>query len=477
MVVKEFPIYVAGKFVKSRQRLEVLNPYNDRPVGLTFSATKQQLEQATKAAVKTFEITRKMGVYERVAIFDQLIAGLTKKQKAFARMISLESAKPIKDAEVEAMRAINVLTLAKEEAKRIAGEVLDLDLLASSDGRWGIVKRFPVGPVAGISPFNYPLNLAIHKVAPTIAAGCTLVLKVPSRTPLTMMMFAELIDDTNLPKGAISIMAMDRKVGDALVTDDRFKLLSFTGSPAVGWKMKERSGKKKVVLELGGNAGALVDESADIKWAAKRLVVGAFSFSGQICISTQRLFVHKNVYDKFVSEYIKLVKKIKLGNPIDPQTQVGPMIEAGAVKRTEKWVNEAIKSGSKVLTGGKANGKFFEPTVLDRPKPSLAICSEEAFAPVVNLYPVNSFTEGIKNINNSAFGLQAGVFTNSFEHINYAFQELEVGGVVINDVPGYRIDHMPYGGVKDSGLGREGLKYSIEDMTELRLMVLNNKTS
>jgi glyceraldehyde-3-phosphate dehydrogenase (NADP+) len=326
--------------------------------------------------------------------------------------------------------------------------------------------------VAAISPFNFPLNLAAHKLAPAIAAGCSIVLKPPSKDPLTMLTVAEIVDGVGLPAGAVSILPMTRELGDRMVADDRFKLLSFTGSPSVGWRMKERAGKKKVVLELGGNAGVIVDRSADLDWAVKRSIVGAFSYSGQVCISVQRMYLHEDIREAFLEKFRAGVAALKLGDPLQPDTDVGPMVDEGQAKRTARWVDEAVQLGGRVVAGGKANGAYFEPTILENVPVEAQVCSNEAFAPLVVVFPFSDFGDAIRQVNDSFFGLQTGVFTNDLAHAWQAFNELEVGGVIVNDIPTYRIDNMPYGGVKDSGLGREGLRWSIEDMTELRIMVL-----
>jgi glyceraldehyde-3-phosphate dehydrogenase (NADP+) len=307
-------------------------------------------------------------------------------------------------------------------------------------------------------------------VAPAIAAGCSIVLKPPSRDPLVMLRVARYLAETDLPPGAVSILPMDRPTGDAMVADDRFKLLSFTGSPSVGWKMKAEAGKKKVVLELGGNAGAIVDETADLAWAVDRLAFGSFAYAGQVCISVQRIYVVESVYQRFADAFTERVRQMRMGDPLDPATDLGPMVDARAVARTHEWVTEALGQGARALVGGEPDGLFYPPTVLvDVPK-GCRVCGEEVFAPVVNLFPVTDFAAAIREINDSQFGLQCGVFTNDLERTLVAHDELEVGGVIVNDVPTWRIDHMPYGGVKDSGLGREGLRYSIEDMTEPRLL-------
>ena len=467
------PFYLAGHWESSDSLLEVRNPFNDEIVGITSLASADQLEQAINAATTVMPVLRAMATFERAGILANLASRMRGERDEIARLISLEAAKPIRDAEVEADRGIFTVETAAEEAKRIDGEVLPLDLLPSSKGRFGIVRRFPIGPIAAISPFNFPLNLALHKLAPAIASGNSIVLKVPSNTPLTMLKIATLLDGLGLPDGAVSILPMNREVGDRLVDDDRFKLLSFTGSPDVGWSMKSRAGMKKVVLELGGNAGVLIDEDADLAFAASRVRVGAFAYAGQVCISVQRVFIHERRFDEFVELLLDETSKIVVGDPLARSTDLGPMIDDKAAIRTQTWVDQAVADGARLLTGGKANGRFFEPTVIAGAPRTAAICSKEAFAPLVNVFPVASFEAGIEGLNDSSFGLQAGVFTNNLDHGFRAFEAIETGGVIINDIPTYRIDHMPYGGIKQSGLGREGIKYAIEDMTEPRLMVVN----
>jgi glyceraldehyde-3-phosphate dehydrogenase (NADP+) len=402
----------------------------------------------------------------------EISAGIRERREELARTITLESGKPIRDALVEVDRATLTFRLGAEEAERMTGELIPLDLMASSKDRLGVTRRFPLGPIAGISPFNFPLNLAAHKVAPALAAGNTIVLKPPSKDPLTMLTVAEIIERAGVPEGAVSILPMTRELGDRMVADERFKLLSFTGSPSVGWRMKERAGKKKVVLELGGNAGVIVDESADLDWAVRRTLVGAYAYAGQVCISVQRMFIHRAVYDEFLHRFVEGTRGVVVGDPLDPKTQMGPMVDAAAAQRTESWVREAEGMGGRVLIGGRAEGSLFRPTVLVDTPPEAQVCSNEAFAPLVVAFPFDDFGDAIRQVNDSFYGLQTGVFTNDLAHSWQAFNELDVGGVIVNDIPTYRIDHMPYGGVKDSGLGREGLRWAIEDMTELRLMVV-----
>jgi glyceraldehyde-3-phosphate dehydrogenase (NADP+) len=464
------PIYLAGEFVEAGTPLEVRNPATGELVATTWQAGPDELERATAAAVTAFEQTRRLASFERRDALQHVAEAIARDADELAELLTRESGKPIRDARAEVARGSLTFRTAAEEALRINGEWLPLDWTAANRGRSGIVRRYPIGPVAGISPFNFPLNLAAHKVAPAIAAGCSIVLKPPSKDPLVMLRVAQYLDQTSLPKGAVSILPMDRPTGDRMVADDRFKLLSFTGSPAVGWKMKADAGRKKVVLELGGNAGVIVDETADLDWAVARLVFGAFAYAGQVCISVQRIYVVESIYPEFERRFVDKVRQVTMGDPLDPAADLGPMVDAGAVARTDEWVREALDAGARALTGARADGLFYEPTVLVDVPRDARVCGEEVFAPVVNLFPVPDYAAALREINDSRFGLQCGLFTGSLERALAAHDELEVGGIIVNDVPTWRTDPMPYGGVKDSGLGREGLRWSIEDMTEPRLL-------
>jgi len=466
-------LYLAGRWVDSPDRLRVENPARpDEPAGWAYNATPDQYEQAVAAAVGAFEQTRRLPAFERSGALRMISAGIATRREEIGRLIATESGKPIRDALGEVDRAVLTFRIGAEEAERIGGEVIPLDLNPASRGRTGIVRRFPIGPIAAISPFNFPLNLAAHKLAPAIASGNPIVLKPPSRDPLTMLTVAEIIAEAGLPDGSVSVLPMTRELGDRMVSDERFKLLTFTGSPEVGWKMKARAGKKRVVLELGGNAGVIVDRSADLDWAVRRVVVGAFSYAGQVCISVQRVFVHQDVWNDFVGRFVEASHGLKVGDPLDPATDVGPMVDAAAVERTSAWVDEARSMGGKVLLGGTADGAYYSPTILTDVPAAARVCSAEAFAPLVVVSPFREFSDAVRAVNDSRYGLQAGVFTNDLANAWSAFEGLEVGGVIVNDVPTYRIDHMPYGGSKDSGLGREGIRYAIEDMTELRILVM-----
>jgi len=470
---KPHPIFLAGRWVESPDVLVIDNPADPAtPAGTTYTATEAQYEEAVEAAVAAFQVTRTLPAYERGRILREVSAGIRARREELGRLIALEAGKPIRDALAEVDRAVVTFRLGAEEAERMTGELIPLDIMPSSKDRVGITRRFPIGPIAGISPFNFPLNLAAHKVAPAIASGNPIVLKPPSKDPLTMLAVAEIIEAAGAPAGSVSILPMTRELGDRMVADPRFKLLTFTGSPSVGWRMKERAGKKRVVLELGGNAGVIVDRTADLDWAVRRCLVGAFAYAGQVCISVQRMFIHEDVWDPFMDRFVEGARGLKVGDPLDPTTDLGPMVDATAAGRTQRWVDEAVALGGTLRLGGTANGTYFPPTVLTDVPTTAQVCSNEAFAPLVVAFPYRELDEAIAGVNDSMFGLQTGVFTNDLAGAWRAFGELEVGGVIINDIPTYRVDHMPYGGVKDSGLGREGLRYAMDDMTEIRIMVL-----
>jgi glyceraldehyde-3-phosphate dehydrogenase (NADP+) len=414
---------------------------------------------------------KEMPSYLRYKILMSIAEGIRKNKEHIATILSAEACKPLKNALVEVERGVQTFIVAAEESKRLPMEYLRLDWTPAAAGREGLVKYFPVGLVAGISPFNFPLNLSAHKIAPAIAAGCPIILKPATATPLTMLEVAKIIDATELPKGAVSILPMDRKTGNLLVTDERFKLLTFTGSPEVGWKMKNDAGKKKVVLELGGNAGVIVAPSGDLENAVAKCVAGGFAYAGQVCIHTQRIYVHASVIRDFSKLFIAKVKLLKQGNPLDAETDISAMIDEANAKRVEQWVHDAIKEGAQLLCGGSRNGTMMEPTVLTSTKREMNVCCCEIFGPVVILESYDDFKEAVDRINDSAFGLQAGVFTNDMREADYAFNHIDAGGVIINDGPTFRVDHTPYGGIKDSGLGREGVKYAMLDMLEPKIMV------
>jgi acyl-CoA reductase-like NAD-dependent aldehyde dehydrogenase len=398
---------------------------------------------------------------------------MTERKEEFARTLAQEAGKPIRAARTEIERSIFTFTVAAEESTRIHGEYLPLDWQEFTAGRWGIVRRFPIGPIAGITPFNFPLNLVAHKVAPAIAAGCPIVLKPAPQTPLCSLLLAECVQQAGWPDGGLSVLPLSNEDAGLLVTDERIKLISFTGSVPVGWDIKRRAGKKKVVLELGGNAAVLVHSDADVAYAAERCVVGGFAYAGQTCISVQRILVEQSVYGKFTDLLIEAVKQLKTGDPMDESTDVGPLIRESDAIRTTAWIDEAVRSGARLLCGGRRTHNVVEPTILTGTKPDMKVNCQEIFGPVVTVEPYQNFDQALRQVNNSVYGMQAGIFTRDAKLLFQAYEELEVGSVIAGDVPSFRIDHMPYGGVKDSGLGREGLRYAIEEMTEPKLLVMN----
>ena len=410
-----------GRFARSAPRDQ---PGRRRQSGRsTFNATDEQYEEAVEAAVAAFQVTRTLPAYERGRILREISAGIKARREELGRLLSTEAGKPIRDALVEVDRAVVTFRLGAEEAERMVGETIPLDVMPAGKGRMGITRRFPIGPVAGISPFNFPLNLAVHKIAPAIASGCSIVLKPPSKDPLTMLTVAEIIEAAGPPEGSVSILPMTRELGDRMVADPRFKLLTFTGRPSVGWRMKERAGKKKVVLELGGNAGVIVDKTADLDWAVRRTLVGAFAYAGQVCISVQRMFVHEDVWDTFMAKVVEGAKGLKVGDPLDASTDVGPMVDGAAASRTQRWVDEAVALGGKVLIGGTATATSSRRRSSPTCRSAAQVCSNEAFAPLVVAFPFRDFSDAIRQVNDSFFGLQTGVFTNDLTHAWQAFNE------------------------------------------------------
>jgi len=470
---REWGFFLDGKWVLEGDAIDIRSPYDESVAGRVHVGEASHAEAAVRAAQRAFETTRVMPSFERQRILRAISSGIEAHREEFAELMAMEAGKPIRTARAEVDRAVFTFAVASEEATRIGGEWLPLDLQASAAGRAGITRRFPLGPVLGITPFNFPLNLVAHKVAPAIAAGCTMVLKPAPQTPLCALRLAEIVEKAGLSAGALNVLPLTNADAERLVTDDRLKLLSFTGSAAVGWSLKAKSGKKKVVLELGGNAAVIVHPDADVDEAAAKCVQGGFSYAGQSCISVQRIFVQRSVEPKFTEQLVAGVEKLKLGDPLDEATDVGPMIDEKAARRAEEWIEEAVAGGAKLLCGGNRKGALLEPAVLTHTKPQMKVSCQEVFAPVVVVEPYGEFDEAIRRVNDSPYGLQAGVFTHDARLLFRAFEQIEVGGVIANDMSSFRIDHMPYGGVKDSGLGREGLRYAIEEMTEPRLLVLN----
>jgi acyl-CoA reductase-like NAD-dependent aldehyde dehydrogenase len=464
---------VDGRWIEQGEVVEIRSPYDGSVVGSVFQGTRQHAEAAIAAAVKAFGTTRRLPAFERQRVLRRVAQGIAERKEEFSRTIAQEAGKPIKAARSEVERAVFTFNVAAEESTRIYGDYLPLDWQEFTAGRWGIVRRFPLGPVAGITPFNFPLNLVAHKVAPAIAAGCSMVLKPAPQTPLSSMLLAETIQQAGWPDGALNVLPLSNEDASLLVTDDRIKLISFTGSVPVGWDIKKRAGKKKVVLELGGNAGVIVHRDADLGYAAQRCVAGGFAYAGQTCISVQRILVEHSVYGKFIDLFLEGVKELRTGDPLEESTDVGPLIRESDAVRASEWVQEAVRGGARLLCGGQRKGTILEPTVLSGTKSDMKVNCQEIFAPVVTVEPYEDFDSAVRQINNTPYGMQTGVFTRDAKLLFQAYDELEVGGVIAGDVPSFRIDHMPYGGVKDSGLGREGLRYAIEEMTEPKLLVMN----
>jgi acyl-CoA reductase-like NAD-dependent aldehyde dehydrogenase len=471
--VKSYSFLLDGNWVADGTPVEIAAPYNGEPVGAVVYGTRRHAEAAIAAAVRAFETTRRLPAYERQRVLRHIARALTERKDEFARVLAAEAGKPIRAARNEVERAIFTFQTGAEESTRIYGETLPLDVQPAATGRWGILRRFPIGPISAITPFNFPLNLAAHKLAPAIACGCTMVLKPPPQDPLTTMMLAEVIQQAGLPDGAVNILPLSNDDAAPLITDERIKMLTFTGSGAAGWKLRQMAGRKRVTLELGGNAGVIVHGDADLAFAAERCAAGGFAYAGQSCISVQRIYVERAAFEALTGLLVAGARKLKAGDPLDESTDVGPMItEADAIRATQ-WVEEAVAAGAKLLCGGRRQGSVMEPTVLTGTQPNMRVNCVEVFAPVVTVEPYDDFNEALRRVNDSAFGLQAGVFTRDARRIFRAYEELQVGGVIAGDVPTFRMDQMPYGGVKESGAGREGLRYAIEEMTERKLLVMN----
>lgn len=472
MLAKSYPYYLANKAVFANEDLVVTNKYTGEPATTVAMADAATIDAAIAAAEKSQEALNLMPPYDRQNILNHCVKRFQERFDELAYALCIEAGKPIKDARGEVTRLIDTFRIAAEESVRINGEVMNLEVTPRAKGYQGMYKRVPIGPCSFISPFNFPLNLAAHKVAPALAVGCAFVLKPASRTPIGALIIGEILAETDLPEGAFSILPCSRDGADLFTTDDRFKLLSFTGSPGVGWDLKAKAGKKPVILELGGNAACVVDHDTDLDDALERIIFGAYYQSGQSCIGVQRVIVHDSIYEEFKQRYTEKVAALVHGDPLNEDTFVGPMISESEAKRLYDWIQEAVAVGATVLCGGKRDGAMLEATILENVPRDANVNAEEAFGPVSILSSFSDFDEALKSVNDSQFGLQAGIFTRDIYKAHKAWDVLDVGGVVIGDVPSWRVDNMPYGGVKESGLGREGIRFAIEDMTELRLMVI-----
>lgn len=467
-----YPYYLANEPVFANTDLLVTDKFSGEVATKVAVADTKAIEAGIAGTVDAAEPMRKMPPYERQAVLNHCVDEFGKRFDELADALCVEAGKPIKDSRGEVSRLIDTFRIAAEESVRISGEVMNLEISPRAKGYSGMFKRVPIGPCSFISPFNFPLNLAAHKVAPAIACGCPFVLKPASRTPIGALIIGEVLAETNLPKGAFSILPCSRDGADLFTTDERLKLLSFTGSPAVGWDLKARAGKKKVVLELGGNAACVVDADADIGDAVKRLVIGAFYQSGQSCIGVQRILIHESIYEEVKTKLVSQTEQLIAGDPKHEDTFIGPMISEKEATRLESWIQAAIKSGGTLLCGGNREGAMLDATLLENVASDEEICVNEAFGPVAVLSSFKTFDQALASVNDSKFGLQAGIFTRDLYKMYQAWDKLDVGGVVIGDVPSWRVDNMPYGGVKESGLGREGIRFAIEDMTEIRNLVV-----
>jgi acyl-CoA reductase-like NAD-dependent aldehyde dehydrogenase len=464
---------INGLWVETNNILPILSPWSKEVVGEVSLAGPEEWEKAIVATQKAAAVLRTWSSQERRQLLEALAAGVKARRDEFVHTIVAEGGKPVVYARAEMARGLTTLTLAAEEADRIGGEVLPLDLIQAAAGRWGITRRFPVGPVLGIAPFNFPFNLVAHKVGPALAAGNPIIVKPASATPLTALKLAEVYEDAGGPPGGLQVLPSRAELAERAVADHRLKVLSFTGSAAVGWHLKSQAGRKKVILELGGNAACLIDATADLKRAARRTAIGAFAHAGQVCIAVQRVLVHRQVYDEFSQMFLDTIaREIAAGDPAREETVVGPFIDAAAAARVRAWVTEALEGGAQLLTGGLGEGNLMPPTVLTSVTRDMKVWQEEIFGPVATLTPCEDFEAALELANDSMYGLQAGVFTDSLSHAWQAFETLEVGSVILNDAPVFRVDHMPYGGVKASGLGREGVRYAVEELTEIRLLAL-----
>jgi len=467
-----FPYYLANRPQQPNADLAVTDKFTGETVARVALADAAAIDRAIGESAAAAPAMAAMSPYERQAVLEHCVKRFRERADELAWSLCVEAGKPIRDSRGEVARLIDTFRVAAEESVRIGGEVMNLEISARARGYRGMYKRVPVGPCSFITPFNFPLNLAAHKVAPAIAASCPFVLKPASNTPIGALVIGEVLSETDLPAGAFSILPCRREDAEPFTTDERLKLLSFTGSPDVGWELKARAGKKKVILELGGNAACIVDQDANIDDAVERLVFGAFYQSGQSCIGVQRILIHAAIYDDVKQRLVAATKALKSGDPKREDTFIGPLIAESEAERLEKWIADAVKAGGRVLCGGKRRGAVLEATLMENVPKDQPLCAQEAFGPVAVLSPFDDFDAALAVVNDSRYGLQAGVFTRDIHKAHRAWDRLEVGGVIVGDVPSWRVDNMPYGGVKDSGLGREGVRFAIEEMTEVRNLVI-----
>ncbi len=470
-----YPLYLNNKAEQPNTDLAVTDKFTGEVAFRVAQADAKTIDAGIAGTVRAAEPMAKMAAYERQNVLMHCVSRFKERFDELAFALCVEAGKPIKDSEGEVGRLIDTFRIAAEESVRITGEVQPLDISPRARGYQGMWKRVPIGPCSFISPFNFPLNLAAHKIAPAIAVGCPFVMKPASRTPLGAIIMGEILAETDLPEGAFSILPASRDGADLFTEDDRLKLLSFTGSPDVGWALKAKAGKKKVVLELGGNAAVIIDRDADLDDALERVIFGAFYQSGQSCIGVQRIIIHEEIYDRFRDMLVAKAKTLVSGNPHDRNVFIGPMIDVKEASRLDGWIQEAVSGGATLLCGGKREGAMLEATLLEGVSRDAKAYREEAFGPLALLSRFSDFNAALDEVNDSKFGLQAGIFTRDLFKALNAWDRLDVGGIVINDVPSYRVDNMPYGGVKDSGLGREGIRFAMDDMSEIRNLVIRRR--
>jgi len=471
---KDYPYYLANKPIVREEKMEVQDKFTNEVVARVSVSDAESVEQAIAAAVKAAPVIQKLSAFERKKILKHCLMRFKEKEKLLVEILCVEVGKTIKDAQSEVDRFLGTFEVSAEEATRQYGEILPLDISERGLGYRGYWKRFPIGPCLFITPFNFPLNLVAHKVAPAIAAGCPFILKPALATPISAAIMGEVLSETDLPRGAFSILFCNNSLAQKMAEDERLKLLSFTGSAKVGWDLKSKAGKKQVILELGGNAACIIDETADLDWAVERLIFGGYYVAGQSCISVQRILAHHTIYNSLREKLVSKLKAIKSGNPKESDVFLGPLINIDAAKRVEAWIKEAVQKGATLLCGGERKGAIVTAALLENVPLSEKLNCEEAFGPVAILQPFKEFNEALKIANDSRYGLQAGVFTRDLHRMNQAFDELEVGGVTINEVPSFRSDNMPYGGIKESGLGREGVRFAIDHLTEIKMLVVRD---
>ncbi|WP_163580613.1 aldehyde dehydrogenase family protein [Gracilibacillus saliphilus] len=473
--MQQFQLFIDGKWVDTNEGQDVVDKYSQEVYARVAKADEEAVDKAITSAAKAFE-QEKLSPYERYQILHKASQLIADQKEELAMIITKEAGKPLKQARAEIDRSAQTFLVAAEEAKRIHGEGVPVEAAPGSENRMAFTIKVPVGVVGAISPFNFPLNLVSHKVAPALAAGNAVVLKPASKTPISALKLAEILDKAGLPKGLLQVVVgSGSTVGNQMMKDERIALYTFTGSAKVGLKLKQETGLNRLILELGNNSPVIVDKEADVELAAKTIAAQSFAFAGQVCISVQRIYVHEEVQELFLDKLKEHMDELKIGDPTDPETDVGPMIAEIEAERAEEWIQEAVKKGATIFTGGEREGTLLQPTILTDVKPEMRVVCEEVFAPIASVIPFSDIKQCIQEINQSDYGLQGGIFTQNIDTAYYAAKHVEVGGLMINDGSQYRVDLMPYGGVKDSGNGKEGPKYSIEEMTEERLIVMNLK--